>query len=81
MSPIITNMDQVQFEKRDSAINQANQLCDLLRGLGVEDGETYKKAVAEALQQAFPQTGSEVMKWGVDLEASEGEGGGMGGMM
>lgn len=81
MSPIITNMDQVQFEKRDSSINQANQLCDLLRGLGVEEPETYKKAVAEALQQAFPQTGSEVMKWGVDLEASEGEGGGMGGMM
>ena len=80
MSPIITNMDQVQFEKRDSAINQATTLCDLMKGLGMDDPADYKQAVAEALSQAFPETSAAVMNWDVELP-SGGEEGGMGGMM
>ena len=79
MNPIITNMDQVLFEKRDSAIQQATSLVDLMRGLGISDVGLYKSAVQEVLTQAFPQTGSQVMNWGIDLKANEGEGGG--GMM
>lgn len=78
MSPIVTNMDQVLFEKRDSAIGQATQLADLLKSLGIKDTEPYKKAIQEILSQAFPQTGSSVMDWKINLEAG-GEGGG--GMM
>ena len=79
MSPIITNMDQVQFEKRDSAINQANSIVDLMKNLGMEDSKDYKQAIAEALSQAFPQTSASVMKWNVDLEAGGEAGGGAGG--
>ena len=82
MSPIITNMDQVLFEKRDSAINQASQLAELLKNLGVTDVDDYKKSIQEILTQAFPQTGSSVMNWDINLNSGEGgEGGGMGGMM
>jgi len=80
MNPIITNMDQVQSEKRDAAINQASTMIDLMRGLGVTDAGDYKEAIQEILVQAFPQTGSSVMNWKVDLTPSEGEEG-MGGMM
>ena len=80
MNPIITNMDQVLFEKRDATINQAQALVNLMKELGVEKSDDYKKAVTEILTQAFPKTGSEVNTWAVDLEASAGEaGGGMGG--
>lgn len=80
MNPIITNMDQVQFEKRDSAVSQASSICDLMRGLGMEDPEDYKQAVAEALSTAFPQTSAAVMKWNVDLNAADEGGGPMGGI-
>jgi hypothetical protein len=79
MSPIITNMDQVQFDKRDSSINQAASISDLMKNLGINDPEAYKKAITEILSQSLPQTGSNVMKWGVDLKS--GEEGGMGGGM
>lgn len=80
MNPIITNMDQVLFEKRDATINQAQSLVNLMKELGVEKSDDYKKAVTEILTQAFPKTGSEVNTWAVDLEASAGEaGGGLGG--
>jgi len=80
MSPIITNMDQVQFEKRDASIQQAASLIDLLKNLGVEENDAYKKALTEILTQAFPQTGASVMKWDINVESGGEEGeGGMGG--
>jgi len=80
MNPIITNMDQVLFEKRDASIGQAQNLVNLMKDLGVENTDDYKQAVTEILMQAFPQTGSSVNDWDVDLEAGGGEpGGGMGG--
>ena len=80
MNPIITNMDQVLFEKRDATINQAQSLVNLMKDLGVEDSSDFKKVITEVLTQAFPLTGSSVNDWDVDVNASNGEsGGGMGG--
>lgn len=78
MNPIITNLDQVQFEKRDAAISQANAIIDTMRRLGIANAEDYKQAITEILTQAFPQTGSSVMNWNVDLDAAS-ESGDMGG--
>lgn len=80
MNPIITNMDQVMSEKRDSAINQAQTLIDLLKNLGIEDKNTYKQALTETLTQALPQTGGAVNGWDIDIsneESGAGAGGGM----
>ena len=79
MNPIVTNMDQVLFEKRDAAIGQAQNLITMMKELGVEDVGDYKSAIQEILTQAFPATGSEVMNWDIDLNAGGDEG--MGGMM
>lgn len=80
MNPIITNMDQVLFEKRDSAINQAQALVSLMKELGIQDSTDYKKSVTEILTQAFPQTGSSVNNWNVDIpEGGSEPAGGMGG--
>ena len=76
MNPIITNLDQVLFEKRDSSISQADAIVNMMKGLGIDNADDYKKAVQEILAQAFPQTSSSVMDWKVDLSANEGEGGG-----
>lgn len=78
MNPIITNMDQVLFEKRDAAINQATQIIALMKQLGVSNSDNYQAAVTEILTQGFPQTGSEVNNWDVDVSA-EPEGGAGGG--
>ena len=80
MNPILTNMDQVLFEKRDACISQAQNIVNMMKELGIQDSDDYKQAVTEILTQAFPQTGSSVNKWDVDIptESSGGEGG-MGG--
>ena len=81
MNPIITNMDQVMFEKRDATIGQAQNLVNMMKELGIQDSDDYKQAVTEILTQAFPQTGAAVNTWDVDIptEAGEGGGGPMGG--
>ena len=80
MNPIMTNMDQVLFEKRDSTINQAQSLVTLMKDLGIENADDYKQAITEILTQAFPQTGAAVNAWKVDVQDGESEsGGGMGG--
>jgi len=78
MSPIITNMDQVLFEKRDATIGQAQNIVQMMKELGIENATDYKQAITEILTQAFPQTGASVNNWEVDL-TSEEEGGGSGG--
>lgn len=79
MNPILTNMDQILFEKRDSAIQQANALIDLMQKLGIENANSYKAAITEILTQAFPQTGSDVNAWKVDLQSGGESAGGPGG--
>ena len=72
MQPIVTNMSTVVSERRDSAVNQANQLVDLMKSLGIEDDEVYKKIIQESLKESFPQTGSEVMTWKMNVKDSGG---------
>ena len=76
MNPIITNLDQVLFDKRDSSISQADSIVNMMKGLGINNEDDYKKAVTEILTQAFPKTGADVMNWKVDLNAGEEAGGG-----
>lgn len=82
MCPIITNMDQVLFEKRDASIGQAQNIVQIMKDLGIENADDYKMAITEILMQAFPQTGSAVSSWDMDLSAanSESGGGGFGGL-
>jgi hypothetical protein len=80
MNPIVTNLDQILFEKRDSAINQANSLINMMKELGVKDTSDYQKAVTEILTQAFPQTGASVNDWDMEVPTGEGDApGSMGG--
>lgn len=74
MNPILTNMDQVLFDKRDSAINQATALITLMKDLGMDNISDYKGAITEILTQAFPKTGAAVNAWDIDLTGAESEG-------
>ncbi len=75
MQPIVTNMSTVISERRDSAVGQAAQLVDLMKNLGVTAKEPYLKAIQESLKEVFPQIGSEVLTWSIDVteEASTDE--------
>ena len=77
MNPIITNMDQVLFEKRDAALSQASQAVDLLKNVGNYDNDDVKKVLTEILTTAFPTMGATVNSWHVDVGTGEatGEGG------
>ena len=83
MNPIITTQSTVQFEKRDSALNQAQSVIQLLKDLGVTDADKYKTPLTELLSEALPQTGADVMSWRIDVKdaAQQGGGGGFGGGM
>lgn len=76
MNPIITTQSTVQFEKRDSALSQAQALVDLLKNLGVTDKKDYQMALVEILSEVFPQIGADSIEWNIDVtEPAEGEGG------
>jgi hypothetical protein len=82
MSPIITNMDQVLFEKRDATIGQAQNIVQMMKDLGIQNAEDYKQTITEILTQAFPQTGASVNTWDIDVSGESGAeaGGGFGGL-
>lgn len=80
MNPILTNMDQVLFDKRDASISQAQNIVNMMKDLGIKNADDYKQAVTEIITQAFPQTGSAVNDWEVKVPTeSSGGAGGMGG--
>lgn len=68
MNPIITQMSTVSSERRDSALNQASSIVDLLTSLGIDDSKPYKEALTEILSEALPSTGASVNAWAVNLE-------------
>lgn len=74
MTPIITELATVQFEKRDAALSQATTLADLMKALGITDASEYKSAITELLSEVLPNTSSKVNRWRVDIPA-EDEGG------
>lgn len=74
MNPIITQQSTIQFEKRDSALSQAQQLVDLLKGVGMTDKKQVRTALSEILTEVFPGIGSEALNWDIDLSESAEEG-------
>ena len=77
MNPIITVQSTVQFDKRDSAINQASSIVAMLKDLGVTDPTEYKKAITEILTEVLPQIGASANGWNLDLTAEGGESNGL----
>lgn len=73
MNPIITTQSTIQFDKRDSALSQATQLVDLLKGLGISDNKDYAIALIEALGEVFPSVGSNISNWKMQLEGDVGD--------
>ena len=73
MNPIITTQSTVQFEKRDSALSQAQALVDLLKNIGITDKDDYRLALTEILSEVFPQIGAKAVDWDVNVtESTEG---------
>ena len=72
MNPIITQMSTVNFDRRDSALSQASALVQLMKDLQVKDNDAAKTALTEILTEVFPQTGSDVNSWDLDIKSTEG---------
>ena len=72
MQPIITTQSTVQFEKRDAAIGQAQQIVELLKNLGIDKEDNYSEALTEILTEVLPQTGAKIVNWDMNLD-QEGE--------
>ena len=70
MQPIITTQSTITFDKRDAALSQASTLIQVLKDIGVTDNEPFKSSLVEILSEVFPQIGSDVVNWNLDL--SEG---------
>lgn len=80
MNPIITTQSTIQFDKRDQAISQANNIVGLMQQLHIDNADQYKSAIVEILSEVLPQTGADASEWKVDMnQEEEGAGGGMGG--
>lgn len=70
MNPIVTQMSQIAFDRRDSALSQAVQANELLNSLGVDDDDSIKTALTEILTEALPKTGASVNSWKIDKESA-----------
>lgn len=73
MNPILTELSQVTFDKRDSALAQAQSLIDILNSLGVTDKSDYKDALVEILSEILPKTGAAVSGWSIHPGENGGE--------
>lgn len=74
MSPIITPLSSVNFERKDSTINQASSFLELLESLGVTDDKVIKSAMKNILIDGFPEISSNVSQWDIDTSKGEEEG-------
>ena len=72
MNPIITQQSTIQFERRDSALSQAQQLVDLFNSVGIKDSSKIASALSEILCEVFPKMGSDATSWDIDLSEAEG---------
>lgn len=77
MNPILTEMSTVQFDKRDSAVSQAQAIVELFKGLKIDKKDDYIIALAEILTEAFPQTSAALNKSHIDISLSEEDESGM----
>lgn len=72
MNPIVTTQSTIQFEKRDSAINQAATFLQLMKDAGVTDSMPVLNAFTEILSEVFPQIGSEAINLNINLDDGAG---------
>lgn len=73
MNPILTELSQIQFDKRDSALSQAQSAIDLLKSVNVEDEQTYKNVLTELLAEILPAIGTDIHGWNIDLTSEGGD--------
>lgn len=73
MNPIVTAMDSIKFEQRDSALSQATTIVELLKSVSVKDAKPYITGIVEALQIAFPELAASICDAKIDVsEPAEG---------
>ena len=63
MSPIITTQSTIQFDKRDSTLNQASSFVQLLKDANVNDNDIKREGLTEILTEAFPKLGATATGW------------------
>lgn len=74
MTEIVTTQSTITFEKRDAAISQANTIVDLMKAVGIDNADSYKRAITEILTEVLPITGADVNNWDVNVDSEEGGG-------
>lgn len=72
MAEIVTTQSTITFEKRDSAISQAQNIVQLMQDCGIKNPEMYKNALVEILTEVLPMTGGDVNCWDINTKDSEG---------
>ena len=77
MTPILTEMSTITFDRRDAALSQAQSIIQILKDLRVTNPDTYLSAVQELLTDSLPKTGSETAGWDIDVSEQENNGGGL----
>ena len=75
MSPIITTQSTIQFDKRDSTLNQASQFTQLLKDANVNSPKVLREGLSEILTESFPKMGAEATAWQITPEAAADDGG------
>ena len=79
MTPIITTQSTIQFDKRDSTLNQASQFVQLLKDANVSSINVKREGLSEILTESFPKMGAEATAWEIsELPADSGSGAGAG---
>lgn len=71
MNPIITTQSTIQFDKRDSALSQADTFVNVLKNLGVTKSDAYREGLSEILTEGFPQMGSDANGWRLNLDEGD----------
>ena len=72
MAEIITTQSTITFEKRDSAVSQAQAVVDLMKNLGIKEADNYKSVLIEIFTEVLPLVGSDINKWDIDLNPENG---------
>lgn len=74
MSPIITTQSTIQFDKRDSTLNQASAFVQLLNDANVQSSDVKREGLSEILTEAFPKMGASVTGWKITPQYTEDTG-------
>lgn len=73
MNPIITELSQVQSDKRDGAISQAQSAIDLLKSVNIENDKLYKDVITEILSETIPGISTQIQGESFHVNTEEGD--------